>query len=245
MTQAIRLAFCCAVLLPLLSHGQGYVRMSNDFIVPGTRRKAIVGFDSGPLSKEFGRVEVVDWNGTVLKSGGLVSDGIFSLGVTVIPEIRPGGIASVIIRAWDTRYGATYNQAISPRKSNSFPAPEPVHSGQAWVTLTGLSGGATPPPSLAATGNFRGILKFRLSNGLPGPPFAEISDGTLRIQSKGLVGTGLKVWASTNLQHWNEAAALQVVPPDPDSWFNPVQWNLQPSSPVMFFTVTFWWDQLP
>ncbi|MFO1459009.1 MAG: PEP-CTERM sorting domain-containing protein [Verrucomicrobiota bacterium] len=122
----------------------GNVNLNNNFIPTGGTSKAfIVGLDSQPVAKALGSVEILDSNGNVIKSGGLGANGLFFLGVTDIPGTTPGGAGSIIIRAWDNSTGSSFASA-SVR-------------GQAIVTLTGLGGGAIPPPGLGAAGNFTGL----------------------------------------------------------------------------------------
>ena len=122
-----RILFCAAALgICSLAHGQvGNFRFRNDFAPPGVGHLAYIeDYRLGPMSKEFGRVELLDENRNVLKSGGFVRDGIFNLGVVEIPGTTPGGAAGVIIRAWDSRIGVS---SESWAKSTLF------------VTLSGLA----------------------------------------------------------------------------------------------------------
>lgn len=122
----------------------GNVNLNNNFTPPGATAKAyILGMDGQPMAKALGAVEVLDRTGALIKSGGLGANGLFFLGVTDVPGTIPGGAGSIIIRAWDTSTGATYDSAIL--------------KGAAIVTLTGLGGGAIPPPSLGTAGNFTGL----------------------------------------------------------------------------------------
>ena len=224
-----------ALLLPIVSLAQGTVRMSNNFTVPGARRKAIIGFDSGPLSKEFGRVEILDSTGGHVVTGGLVADGIFSLGVVHIPNAPIGGSGSFILRAWDSRHGATYEKA----QLSGF------RWGWVTVRLTGLGGGATPPPLLSASGDFKGMITGRLDKG----PWTETHvldpDGTLRMQLAVYYDNAVQLWSSTDLKTWSEAAPIQIVPPNGHSMVVHAEWNLKPPTPVTFYVATIWWDDPP
>lgn len=221
-----------ATLLPIVSLAQGTVRMSNDFTVPGARRKAIIGFDSGPLSKEFGRVEILDSTGGHVVTGGLVADGIFSLGVVHIPNAPIGGSGSFILRAWDSRHGATYEEAQLYC----------CRWGWVSVTLVGLGGGATPPPTLRDAGDFRGMKGGRLTNGLWNSPVELNSDGSLRIQSSSFPDTALQLWTSTDLTNWSEVLPMQlVVSTNGPSLIGWTEWNIKPDVDISFYSVTPWW----
>ncbi|MBL9176038.1 MAG: PEP-CTERM sorting domain-containing protein [Verrucomicrobiales bacterium] len=125
----------------------GNVNLNNNFTPPGANTKAyILGLDRQPMAKALGAVEVLDSTGALIKSGGLGADGLFFLGVTAIPFTTPGGAGTIIIRAWDVSTGSTYATA--------------TFKGQAIVTLTGLGGGAIPPPGLGTAGNFTGLPIF-------------------------------------------------------------------------------------
>ncbi len=98
-----------------------------------------------------GRVEVV-YNDTVLNTAEktLEVDGVFSLGVLTVPGVAAGGNATITVRAWDTRAGATY--ALAQAAGSGF--------GSATFSVGGLGGGLTAPPAME---NFKGI---RLSSGI-------------------------------------------------------------------------------
>ncbi len=98
-----------------------------------------------------GRVEVV-YNDTVLNTAEktLEADGVFSLGVLTVPGVAAGGNATITVRAWDTRAGATY--ALAQAAGSGF--------GSATFSVGGLGGGLTAPPAME---NFKGI---RLSSGI-------------------------------------------------------------------------------
>ncbi len=221
-----------ATLLPIVSLAQGTVRMSNDFTVPGARRKAIVGFDSGPLSKEFGRVEVLDSAGQRIVTGGLIAEGIFSLGVIEVPNAPVGGAGTIVLRAWDSRDGATWEDAAA------------FGSRYGWlkVALQGLGGGAIPPPTLFDAGNFQGMINQRAT---PWPWNASVQlnlDGSLQIQSSSFVDTALQLWTSTDLTNWSEVLPMQlVVPTNGPSLTGWTEWNLKPVVDISFYSVTPWW----
>lgn len=125
----------------------GNVNLNNNFTpVGGTSKAFILGLDAQPVAKALGAVEILDSNGNVIKSGGLGANGLFFFGVTDIPGTTPGGSGSIIIRAWDTSTGSTYSTAYG--------------RGSVVVTLTGLGGGANPPPGLGTASNFSGLFLF-------------------------------------------------------------------------------------
>lgn len=112
------------------------------------------------------------------------------------------------------------------------------------MTLVHLGGGTVPAPWLSDIGNFEGIFNIRLSNTLSVLPIVVNSDGTLRIRALSFVGTGLRIWSSTNLQNWTEAAVLQVATQSDGFWFGNAEWNFQPHHPVTFYKVDYWWVDL-
>jgi hypothetical protein len=142
----------------LTALAQGTVNLNNNYIVPGGATKAFVNLATGlPVPKALGRVEVLDSTGAVISgvkdgSGNTFgADGLFFLGVTEVPAVPTGGTATLVIRAWDSSTGATYADATA--KANTV------------VTVAGLGGGITLPPTLAAAG-FAGLT---LSGGVPEP----------------------------------------------------------------------------
>lgn len=123
---------------------QGTVNLNNNFTPPGGTARAFILSPTGtPLAKALGQVEVLSADNAVIASGGFGADGLFFLGVTEIPGIAAGGSGSIILRAWDSSTGSSYQDALVRN--------------QTIVTLTGLGGGATPPPALGVAGNFTGL----------------------------------------------------------------------------------------
>jgi hypothetical protein len=129
------------------AQAQGVFNANNNFTPTGASSRAFV-LDVGgtPLSKATGKVEFL-YNGTSLTANGsagvsLTADGLFFINGTVVPGVPGGGSANIIIRAWDSSTGATFDAALE--------------RGQVSVTFTGLAEGTTPPPVLSATG-FSGI----------------------------------------------------------------------------------------
>ena len=128
----------------LTALAQGTVNVNNNFTPAGGSAKALIlGLDGAALGKALGSVEILDSTGAVIKSGSLATAGIFAFGVLEIPNAPIGGNGSIVIRAWDNSTGSSWDTAQV--------------RGASIVTLTGLGGGATPPPSLGAAGNFTGL----------------------------------------------------------------------------------------
>ena len=122
----------------------GAVDLSNNFTpLGGTARALILGWDGLPMVKKVGSIDILDSNGNVIKSGRLGADGLFFLGETLIPGTTPRGSATIMIRAWDNTTGSSFATATV--------------RGSSIVTLTGLGGGAIPPPGLRTAGNFTGL----------------------------------------------------------------------------------------
>jgi hypothetical protein len=150
-----KLALLAALSLgAVASYGQGSINTFNAFApVPGGAiafvRDYVAGGGQGEvLSKAVGKVEILALDGTVLspiKDGtgnSLAVDGLFSLGVTVIPGSTVGSPASVILRAWDSSTGTTYASALE----------------KAQVTVTFPTVGSSTAPSNFVTGsNFTGL----------------------------------------------------------------------------------------
>ena len=125
----------------------GTVNLNNDFTPPGGTTKAFISRADGPLLAEHGSVEILDFNGNVIRSGGLAADGLFFFGITEIPGTNPGGSGWIIIRAWDSTTGSGFSSAAI--------------GGQSIIHLIGLGGGDIPSPSLATVGDFTGVLLTR------------------------------------------------------------------------------------
>ncbi|MEN9675768.1 MAG: hypothetical protein RIS76_1664 [Verrucomicrobiota bacterium] len=123
--------------------GQGTVNLNNNFVPTGGITKAFIAVNRIPMAKALGSVDILDSTGAVIKSGSLATDGIFAFGVLEIPNAPIGGAGSITIRAWDNSTGSSFETAFV--------------KDSVVVTLTGLGGGATPPPSLGAASNFVGI----------------------------------------------------------------------------------------
>jgi len=128
----------------LTAFAQGTVNLNNNFTPAGGTAKAFVlGLDGQPLAKALGQVEVLDSTGALIKAGGLSANGIFALGVNTIPNTTSTGAATIVIRAWDSSTGATYDTATSRAST--------------VVTLSGLTVPPAPPLGLSAAGNFTGL----------------------------------------------------------------------------------------
>lgn len=208
-----------------LAHGQfppavGNCRFRNDIAPSGASRLAYIeDYRLGPIPKEYGRIEILDSNGNLLKSGGFVRDGIFDLGVVDIPGTTPGGAGVVIIRGWDSRIGASAETWA-----------------KAWqiVTLSGLGGGAIPPPRLAQISNFSGLIIYgRLT---PTPP----TDITTTVDSSSAIRIAVHawpvnyfgVWKSEDLLHWSVGAPVQLVGES-----GVVEWTLEATNSHCFYLI--------
>ncbi|MBN8245940.1 MAG: hypothetical protein J0L84_00695 [Verrucomicrobia bacterium] len=207
----------------------GSVVLRNDFVPLGRPQMACVYGLSGPLPKHLGRVEVLDATGAVIKAGGLVADGLFNLGVVAIPGSTPGGAGNIVIRAWDTSTGDSFD-ATALRA-------------QTLVTLTQLGGGDLPPPRLGDVSDFAGLFVLPLTSG---PGFVSVEkrgNATIRIQCDGNLGEAFRLWGSNDLLHWREAADLQIAgPSDEVVWRALATWDLDPSSAPHYFRITDYWS---
>jgi hypothetical protein len=130
---------------------QGQVNLNNNFIATGASAKAFVlGVDGLAEPKAFGHAQFLDSLGNLLPvapSGtnpqpadgtgkAFASDGLFFIGVLAVPNIPIGGNGSIILQAWDGPAGSTYATAVARASS--------------IITVTGLGGGAIPPPGLGS-----------------------------------------------------------------------------------------------
>lgn len=138
----------------LSAFAQGTFNASNNYTVPGASTKAFVFATDGttPLAKANGKVTIQNAaDGSFLSPGGaagvsLAADGLFFINGLSVPGTATGGSANIIIRAWDSSTGATWNDALIRT---------PVASG--LITVSSLGGGPTPPATFAANSNFAGL----------------------------------------------------------------------------------------
>lgn len=208
--------------------GQGQVNLNNNFTPPGGTAKAyIFNMDGQLLPKAFGRVEILDSNWRVIRSGGLALDGIFAFGVMEIPGSMPGGNASIIICSWDVRTGASFGAATD--------------SAYSMVTLNGLGGGSIPPPSLALAGNFTGLRCCVLS---PADPPSDVgiafgTDDSMTIQCTGWEWYPYMLWSSADLLHWIPAGEFQIpgFGEVTNQWYRIARWQVPKPSSTLFFRV--------
>lgn len=120
----------------------------NDYAPPGVTPVPLAG----------GAVQILTADGlTVLASGTTGTGGtagIFSLGVTTIPNAPAGGAASVLIRSWDTTTGATFDSALERKEVlvswTSIAAPPSPPSTMAQSNFTGMTLEIVPEPSTVA-----------------------------------------------------------------------------------------------
>lgn len=138
------------VVAAFAAQAQGVFNANNNFTPTGASGRALI-FDVGgstALSKATGKVEFVLPDGTSLTAGGsagvsLAADGLFFINGVTVPGVGVGGTANIIVRAWDSATGATYDAALERASAN--------------VTVTGLGGGTTPPATFALNSNFTGL----------------------------------------------------------------------------------------
>ncbi len=143
------------LLTTLSACAQGTFSASNDFtpswVPPGWVPKTahIYSYPWQILPQATGRVEFIRPEGVTISPGGnlgvpLIADGLFSIDLIVVPDVPPGGTVNLIVRAWDSATGLTFNSAT-------------VFGAQA-VTIVGLGGGSLPPATLEANSNFQGFI---------------------------------------------------------------------------------------
>ncbi|MFO1461479.1 MAG: hypothetical protein U1G08_19010 [Verrucomicrobiota bacterium] len=199
--------------------GTAVLEMISRLLAPSSRFLAYIeDYRLGPIPKEWSNRGFKP-NGNLLKSGGFVRDGIFDLGVVDIPGTTPGGAGVVIIRGWDSRIGASAETWA-----------------KAWqiVTLSGLGGGAIPPPRLAQISNFSGLIIYgRLT---PTPP----TDITTTVDSSSAIRIAVHawpvnyfgVWKSEDLLHWSVGAPVQLVGES-----GVVEWTLEATNSHCFYLI--------
>jgi uncharacterized repeat protein (TIGR02543 family) len=93
-----------------------------------------------PLSKSFGRFEILSGGARISAvadgtGSTFYADGLFALGIVTIPGTTAGSSATVVVRAWDNRFGATYADAVASG----------AHFGEFQCLVTGLGEGISPP----------------------------------------------------------------------------------------------------
>lgn len=137
------------VVAAFAAQAQGVFNANNNFTPTGAAERAFIKDVGGAnLSKATGKVEFVLADGTSLTAGGsagvsLTADGLFFINGVTVPGVGVGGTANIIVRAWDSSTGATYDAALERASAN--------------VTVTGLGGGTTPPATFALNSNFTGL----------------------------------------------------------------------------------------
>jgi outer membrane protein assembly factor BamB len=148
----------CGGLLRFVAMAQGTFNANNNYIPAGASTKAYVLDSAGnPLAKAYGRVEILSGGITLSPNGStgvpLTLDGMFFINGMVVPGTGVGGTATLVVRTWDVRTGATFD-AATLRDS-------------AEVVIRNLGGGSTPPATFGNNSTFAGL---RLSVGLTPPP---------------------------------------------------------------------------
>lgn len=121
-----------------------WVRADGNFSGKNLGGAPVLGEDGLPLTKSAGRVEILDGT-AVIASGAFIKDGFFALGTITVPAVHANGFAPLLIRCWDSRVGASFDEAVIA--GHGF--------GYAQVNAT-LNYGSTPPIDLTADG-FQGI----------------------------------------------------------------------------------------
>jgi hypothetical protein len=121
---------------------------------------------------------------------------VFAFGITEIPGTTPVGSGPIAIRAWEGGPGSTWDSAT--RKDSVL------------VTLTGLGGGATPPPSLQLAGDFRGLFLPVVFE--PSTVLRELLPvaGGVDVVGEGSPEHRWSLWVSPDLIGWERVGAAQV-----------------------------------
>ncbi len=146
-------------VLALCVRADGGFSAKNNFGV--SDKRVILDVDGvTPLSKGFGRMEIVA-AGKIITSvtdgtgSQMYADGMFALGIVNVPGTTAGSSATIVVRAWDNRFGATYADAVASGG----------HFGEYQLVVTGLGEGISPPSADA----FAAFQSFALNtaNGKP------------------------------------------------------------------------------
>ena len=138
--------FLLAILTVLLTgsitlRADGGFSAKNSFGV-ADRRYILDADGVTPLSKSFGRFEILSGGARISAvadgtGSTFYADGLFALGIVTVPGTSAGGSATVVVRAWDNRVGATYADAVA--SGGQF--------GEFQCLVTGLGEGISPPSS--------------------------------------------------------------------------------------------------
>ena len=140
----LRLLTRVLLLVHALVLACAWARADGNFSAKNLGGSPILGEDGLPLTKSAGRVEILDGT-AVIASGAFIKDGFFALGTITVPAVHANGFAPLLIRSWDSRVGASFDEAVIA--GHGF--------GYAQVNAT-LNYGSTPPIDLTADG-FQGI----------------------------------------------------------------------------------------
>jgi hypothetical protein len=157
----------CALMLGVSAYAQGTLNASN----AGAFGTAPIGNpDASPAGTETS-VEVwagTDANNLTLQiSGAIVANGLFSLGSIAIDSVAPGDDATVVVRAWDTTSGATYDAALVRGESAAFTAGtggvgSPASPPGDFANMASFNMTVVPEPSIIVLGLAgAGLLWFR------------------------------------------------------------------------------------
>ncbi|MCW5559563.1 MAG: hypothetical protein KIT22_17240 [Verrucomicrobiae bacterium] len=217
---SLLLAWVSVALFPAWAQ-LGLINFSNNFTPPGALTKAFLTDESGNrLVKGLWKLEILDANGTLIRSGTLADDGLFFLGVAEIPGTTPGGSADVILRGWEVSTGASYDMA-----TRKF---------YITIRLFSLGGGDVPPPSLAIASDFTGGPGW-FCGPWQGPDvgisFIEATDAGVRVIGFSKPCSGPWVLeTSSDLSQWAQVPNGESHPSE--GWLVPMG-----GSPVTFFRI--------
>lgn len=137
----------CALLVGVSAYAQGTVNAANAGAF-GTRPIFVGTLDPGNEAPA-GTTAVEVWAGpdagslSVVGTGSVAANGLFSLGTLAIASVAPGGTATFVVRAWDNTTGATYDAALTRGESAAFTA-----------ALGGVGSPPSPPGSFANMSSF-------------------------------------------------------------------------------------------
>jgi hypothetical protein len=138
----------------LSAYAQGTFNASNNYIPTGASSKAFIldKATGNPVTKATGKVQIINVaSGETLSPNGtagvsLTLDGLFFINGLVVPGSPTGSSAQILVRAWDSATGATWDTALNRSPANS-----------GLITVNSLGGGTTPAATFAQNSNFVGL----------------------------------------------------------------------------------------
>ena len=211
----------------------GSVRFTNDYASPFLWGKAYITARGLPASKDKHRFEVLNADYTRLTGPQeFIRDGIFDLGVLVVPGRKPGEIVFLMLRAWEMQGEGSYDRAILK-----------------WsvVFFGKLGGGSLPGTSLEEWSTFRGTDIWPWwgdSFGVSWPPEPShdvriqlAEDGAFEISAvcPQIPFKEYFIAASRNMRDWEVVAELGLRPSTEDRL---VKWKAPaPESGPVFYRV--------